>query len=168
MRFMKRSLLVAALLAFPGALAAQSADVAATANVLAQLTVAAEQDLDFGNVIPGFVRTVAPADLGDAGRFSLQGADGLEVALDFGALPTELVGPGGATLPLSFGAASAGYGATSGAVDDTFDPSAVENANLSGTGELYVFIGGTVTPDAAQAAGSYTGLITLTVSYTGN
>jgi hypothetical protein len=166
MRFIKRSLLVAAVLAFPGALAAQTADVAATANVLAQLTVSGDRSLNFGNVIPGFARTVTP-DQADAGRFILQGAGTLEVELDFGTLPTDLDGPAGATLPLTFGAGSAGYGATGGAVDSPFDPGAATTANLTG-GELFVFIGGTVTPDAAQATGSYTGTITLSVSYTGN
>lgn len=157
----------AALIALPGAVAAQvSGSVQAEATVLAPITVANEADLQFGDVLPGLASTVAPAS-SDAGRFRVSGAGASEVALDF-ALPTVLTHTTSAsTLPLSFGAGSAGVGTTAAAVSSTFDPSATFNANLSG-GALFVFIGGTVTPAVSQEAGTYDGTITLTVAYTGS
>jgi len=157
----------AALIALPGAVAAQaSASVQAEATVLAPITVANEQDLQFGDVIPGYATTVAPAS-GDAGRFQVSGAGALEFTLDF-ALPTVLTHTSSAsTLPLAFGAGSAGVGTVSTAVATTFDPAATYTTNLSG-GALFVFIGGTVTPAVTQEAGTYDGTITLTVAYTGN
>ena len=159
---------VAAILALPGFVSAQaSASVQAQATVLAPISVANEQDLEFGDVVPGFATTVAPGDLG-AGRFQVSGAGVLEVALNFSTLPSELDhGTSASTLPISFGAGSAGVGATSAAVSTTFDPSGPQDANLSG-GALFVFIGGTVTPTVAQEAGAYSGTITLEVAYTGS
>jgi hypothetical protein len=50
----------------------------------------------------------------------------------------------------------------------SFVPSAgVSSTPLSGTGNLYVFLGGTVTPGGSQAAGSYSGVIQMTVAYVG-
>jgi spore coat protein U-like protein len=167
MRNLTNGLLLAALLALPGALAAQAASVTATANVLANITVADFQDLDFGDVIPGFGETVAPDDFGNVGVFHVTGAGTLEVSLDFGTLPTFLTGPGVAELPLTFGAGSAGYGPDAGTLTAPFDPAAGANANLVND-ELYVFIGGTVTAAVAQTPGTYTGTITLTVAYTGS
>lgn len=169
MRKLTMTAIAAALLALPGAAAAQSsASVQAFATVLAPISVTSQQNLQFGEVIPGFASTVAPADAG-AGRFLLSGGDLLEVTLDFGTLPTALDHTVTAsTLPLSFGGGSAGVGTLATAVDASFDPSSVFTTNLSGTGGLYVFLGGTVTPDVAQEAGDYTGTVTLTVAYTGN
>ena len=36
------------------------------------------------------------------------------------------------------------------------------------TGALFIWLGATVTPTVAQVAGTYNGLITMTVAYTGN
>jgi len=36
------------------------------------------------------------------------------------------------------------------------------------TGNRFIFVGATVTPGVAQAAGAYTGTITMNVVYTGN
>jgi hypothetical protein len=159
--------ITAALLALPGAATAQAtASVQAEATVLAPIAVADEQNLEFGELIPGFATTVAPADLG-AGRFQLTGANELEVTLDFGSLPTTLSHTSSSsTLPISFAAGSAGVGVSDASVDATFDPSSAHQANLSG-GALWVYIGGTVTPAVAQEAGDYVGTVTLSVAYTG-
>lgn len=48
----------------------------------------------------------------------------------------------------------------------TFDPSAsYGDASFNASGRLDVFIGGTVEPTASQAAGNYTGDVTITVDY---
>ena len=159
---------VAAILALPGLVSAQaSASVLAQATVLAPISVANEQDLEFGDVIPGIATTVLPGAPLAAGRFQVSGAGVLEVALVF-TLPTELDhATSTSTLPVAFGAGSAGFGATSTTVATTFNPALPQNANLT-AGALFVFIGGTATPAVAQEAGAYTGTITLDVAYTGS
>jgi hypothetical protein len=168
MRNMTKVLAVVAFLAVPMAATAQAtASVQATANVLAQLSASGERDLEFVDLIPGFVRTVAPSSA-DAGRLRVQGGGSSEVQLSF-TLPAELDHDSdpAAKLPISFGAGSAGHGANSTTVDATFDPAAGVATPLV-DGELHVFVGGTVSPTAGQLAGAYGGTITLDVSYTGN
>lgn len=167
MRKLTTAAFAAALFLAPSLVEAQSASIQALATVQAPISVANEQDLQFGDVIPGFPTTVAPSDP-DAGRFLVSGAGALEVTLDFGTLPSELDHVTTAsTLPLSFGAGSAGTGTSALSVGSTFDPSATLTTNLS-SGALYVFLGGTVSPVVSQEAGDYDGTITLTVAYTGN
>ena len=48
----------------------------------------------------------------------------------------------------------------------SFTPSgAATTTGFSGAGNLFVFVGATVSPVAAQAAGTYTGTVTLTANY---
>ncbi len=163
-------LALTAFLAIPAMVSAQgqgdAASISATATVIAQLEVSGEEDLRFGDVIPGIASTIAATDVGNAGRFQIQGGGNQEVSLSFDNL-TELAATGGATLPFAFGSSSAGFGVSSGEADGTFDPLAGTDQRLD-NGVLYVFVGGTVTPTAGQPAGSYEGQITLNVAYTGN
>lgn len=161
--------LAAAAFALPGGVAAQASNqgiITATAEVQTPLTVSFIQDLDFGNVLPGVNKTIAPGDGAD-GRLQVAGASGYQVSLDFGTLPTALLS-GGNNLPISFGAGSAGHGTTSGSVGSLFNPGTGANANLSASGNLFIFLGGTVSPAIDQAAGTYEADITVTVDYTGN
>jgi hypothetical protein len=144
---------------------AQSGTVAATADVVTPLTVTSISALAFGNVYPGVAKTVAPADAG-AGKFGVAGFAGAEVALSF-TLPTTLAS-GANTLPIaSWTGVHNTANSASGGV--SFTPSTTAtNANLNGTGGLWVFLGAQVTPAAAQVAGTYNSTVTMTVAYTGN
>jgi hypothetical protein len=165
MRKLATPLLLGALL-IPAAVSAQAAgEVDVTATVISQIAVNGDRDLEFGTLVPGFARTIE-ANNSASGRFAITGGGNFEVSLDFD-LPSNLDGPSGATMPITFGANAAGWGTTSAVVSGTFDPGGVTNRNLSG-GELWVFIGGTVTPAAGQASGAYAGVISLDVAYTGS
>jgi len=143
-----------------------NASIQATATVLAQLTVTGQDPLEFGQVLPGIPSTVAAGDPA-AGRFLVSGAGSNTVQLSFD-LPDELNGPEGAGLPISFASDAAGYGSASGTPSGTFDPNDNSHDQSLVDGDLYVFIGGTVTPATEQAQGSYTGSITLNVAYISN
>jgi len=156
-----------ALVAFPTMAEAQAtANASANAVVMAQLAAEQVRDLEFGDLIPGFGRTVA-ADHADAAQFLITGAPGAQVSIGF-TLPTMLTRVGGTeTFGITFGAGSAGRGPTANGIVATFDPSAAHLANLPG-GNLYVTLGGAVGTDPAQAAGSYSATVTMNVDYTGN
>lgn len=146
-----------------------NADITASAQVLRPLTVQNQVDLDFGNVFPGVDKSVAIADA-TAGEWYVTGATSAEVDMSF-TLPANLSDGGGNNLPIAFGASDGAYDAGNNKGSSTaFDPAAGATANLSGdpTGELWVWIGGTVQPAVNQPQGLYTGTITLTVNYTGN
>jgi hypothetical protein len=147
---------------------AQNSDfITARATVLTPLAVVGDADLDFGNVFPGVPATVAVTDP-TAGHFTVNGADNAGVDITF-ALPTDLVF-GANLLPIA--SWTGVHNTTNAAAGGTaFTPSAaVEVSRLStgaSPGELYVFIGATVTPAATQPAGLYTAPVTMTVVYNG-
>jgi hypothetical protein len=146
-----------ALLALPAAVSGQSntAQIQALAEVLSPIDVTAGLDLDFGQVLPGVPTQVLPVD---GGTFTVSGAVDQDVIVDFD-LPATLA-DGALTMPVSF---DAGYGA--GAPDTGLDPNSNATVNLGATGGWDVFLGGTVLPSVAQAAGNYSGTVTLTVAY---
>ena len=147
---------------------AQNSDfITARATVLTPLSVVGDADLDFGNVFPGVPATVAVTDL-TAGHFTVNGADNAGVDVTF-ALPTDL-SDGGNLLPIATWTGV--HNTTNSAAGGTaFTPSAaVEVSQLSTgatPGELYLFVGATVTPAATQPAGVYTAPVTMTVVYNG-
>jgi hypothetical protein len=127
-------------------------------------TVTGVQPLAFGTLLPGIPTTIAPTNGASAGRFNLTGKRNEAVSLTF-TLPTALVGPGGAKLPLTFGGNSAGFSATQSTTDEVlFNPSQSYQTNL-GRKIGAVFLGGTASPTTSQRAGPYSGTVTLTVVF---
>lgn len=136
-------------------------NIQANATVIAQLDVTAGSPLNFGDVTPGISSSVA---YGSGGSFSISGGGGASVILDF-TLPTNLTS-GGNNLPISFSTTDANWedGTTSNG-NNVFDPNSPETITFPSDGDMSVFIGGTVTPDNTQAAGTYSGTIVLTATY---
>jgi hypothetical protein len=140
---------------------AQSATIQATATVLSAITVTGT-NLAFGNVTPGVNKTVAITDAG-AGEFTVTKAAATSVALTF-TLPTQLTS-GGNTMPIGTWTGGWNNTANNAAGATTFTPSAAATTVPSGGANLWVWVGGTVSPAAAQAAGPYTGNVSMQVVY---
>lgn len=171
---MKRVLLglamaATALLAAPAAAQNQTDtdQLTATAVVAGSINVTTQTQLNFGTVMPNFGRTIVFTDAG-AGHFLVEGALNAEVTLSFPSLPTDLDDGGGNLLPVTFTARHNTLADPTGGT--TFDPAVGEpGTNLdAATGELHVYVGGTVTAAGTQPAGTYTALVQLTAAYTGN
>lgn len=145
---------------------AQSASINATATVATALTVTNVRDLGFGTVIPGFNRTILTTD-GTSGHFQLAGGANAEVALSYSLLPATLDDGLGNSMAVSF---TATHNTTdAGGTGTGFVPSAGLTTRLdAATGELHIYMGGTLTVPAGQAAGLYSGTVTLDAAYTGN
>lgn len=140
-----------------------------TARVMETLTVIAVNDLDFGDVLQGVNKTINP-DAAEAGRFDVSGEAGSEIDITF-TLPTELeleTDPS-QVMVISFSSTSGIYNTTNDAgAGNSFNPADGATAMInSGSGELYVFIGGMIEPTVSQFPGNYEGTITLTVEYSG-
>lgn len=167
MRTVSKLSLAVLALAVVGAGAAQAqsnnASITATANVQTPINVVGAQQLDFANVFPGVNKTVLSSDLTNAGRFEVTGQASAPVTLSF-TLPATL-SSGANTMPIDnySGTRAEDAAQTVGAV--LFGPGASNPATLSGAGALFVWIGARVTPATTQAAGVYTGSITMTVVY---
>ncbi|HXY70285.1 MAG TPA: hypothetical protein VEH62_12600 [Gemmatimonadales bacterium] len=128
------------------------------------LTALALSDLSFGTVLPGIPTSVSVLDVHQAGLFEIQGPSDASVRVDF-LLPTALTSEEGATLPIAFGH-SDGYADFSHGHprrSRTFDPHRPVIGTLGPNGHLFVWLGGTVQPDRAQARGRYRATIALTV-----
>jgi spore coat protein U-like protein len=155
---------VAACIVAASTASAQSANINVTANVFQAIAVNGFRALDFGNVFPGVNKTIAN-NAATSGRFDATGQVSANVNMTF-TLPTDLVSGGGANLPIGSwtGCWDADSDPNTGCTG--FTPSASASAaSFSGTGTLFVFIGGTVSPGASQAAGAYTATATLTLAY---
>jgi len=130
----------------------------------ALVAVTAQRSLEFSVVFPGVNKTITVTDL-TAGKWLVTGDPGVDVDLTFPGLPATLQS-GGHTVPIAYGATDAAYHTTDDPGAATaFDPAVGATATLSGAGELYVWIGGTVQPDETATAGAYSGTITLDAIY---
>ena len=137
--------------------------ITATASVQSPITVTGAQNLAFGNVFPGVAKTVAYSDATNGGLFSVTGQASTPVTYSF-TLPANLTS-GGNNLPIgSWTGYVNGANSTSGGAAIT-PASTPAGSTLSASGTLYFFVGATVTPANNLPAGSYTGTVTLTVSY---
>ncbi len=154
------------LMAFATTASAQSGNINVTATVLQPLTVTGARELGFGNVYPGVNKIIAVADL-TSGKFTLDGHANAQVNISF-TLPTNLTS-GANTLSIS---TWTGYRNTTDSPSlggTSFDPATpTTTTNLDAiTGDLFVFLGATVSPSSSQAQGSYTATITMNAAYTG-
>ncbi len=128
------------------------------------VTVTGVRGLTFGAVFPGVPRVISRSDAANAGQFDVGQAKFANIQLTF-TLPSVMVGPAGATMPLVFGANDAGYSSPETITSQVgFDPRVSFTTALDKNGRAAVFIGGTAQPLASQRAGAYTATITLTVT----
>jgi hypothetical protein len=138
-----------------------NAAINATATVQTPINVAAAANLDFQTVLPGVAKSVAVTDP-TAGRWDVTGQASAPVSLNF-TLPSNLAS-GGNLMPI--GSYTGNHNTTASPTGTSFTPSGTPTAAaLSAGGELFVYIGATVSPTTNQAAGVYTAAVTLTVLY---
>ena len=150
---MRRELLVAC-----GALL-----LGATLHAQKPVTVTGIRNLTFGTVLPGVPRVVLRTDPANSGQFDIK-VPKSPVLLTF-VLPLTMTGPGGALLPLTFGASDGGYSQTQTIGSQVgFDPKQPYTANVLPNGRASVFLGATANPTTNQRAGAYTATIVLTVT----
>lgn len=135
-----------------------------TTRGTAQLTIAGVRDLAFGSVIQGVPSLVAPNDPIKSGQFDIQAPLGNRLRIDF-TLPARLIGPAGARLPITFSKTDCILLETGpGGVPVVQNPKTNKAYTMTYGNRLLVFLGGKVTPRAAQATGAYSASVILTVT----
>lgn len=169
---MKRVLLLAACLVFPGRVQAQSAaSVSADAVVVTTgMTVTTLQDLNFGTVIKGVATSVLPTAV-IAGEWQISGGANAFVVISF-TLPTQLTNiqalPG-STMPITFSATSAIWrrATNNPAGGNIFNPAtgAVGRLGPPANPNMYIWLGGTVTPAPTAKPGIYQGNVVVSLIY---
>lgn len=188
---MTRNILILAgmIFVFAGAAVAQdAANGQATATIQTALTVTASQALNFGNLFPGNAKTMGPDDDDSTGIFNIAGEANANVNCQL-VLPTYMALPDGSDrMTIAFGddvcsidttgtSSPAAFEGVSGVSLGYIDanPRDLSAGTLGGAikigggaGNTQIFLGGKVTPKAAQTAGAYTADIILLVMYTGS
>jgi len=155
--------------ALPAAAQGNTATMNITATVYQPITVTKVRDLAFGNVFPGVTKTVPVTDGTNAGKVTVAGQKQANVQVRI-SVPASLTGPGSA-IPVTWSgyvntADDASSGGTLLAITSgTFTTTTSLSAGT--TGQLYLFIAGSITPDAQQAAGAYSATLSVDVTYTG-
>ncbi|HUF51748.1 MAG TPA: hypothetical protein VMN60_13060 [Longimicrobiales bacterium] len=144
------------------ALAALVASLCAR-DVSAQVLVTADQDLSFGLVTPGVPAQVLTTDVANRAKLTVQGRGRYRISFT---LPSELTGPGGQQIPLTFGA-------TDGRVEirnriETFDPVAGHEFRINPADvSAQIYLGARATPGTGTKAGTYSATIVMMVVQTG-
>ena len=129
----------------------------------AQVLVAAERNLDFGQLTPGVATVVAPSDLTRSAQLRVDGRGTYQVSFQ---LPTELTSPAGHTIPLVFGPAD-GLLTIRNKVT-SFDPTTTTSFRINpAQREAQLNLGAQATPAAGQVAGFYSATIVVMVVQTG-
>ena len=145
------------------ALAVLVVSVAGAGTAAAQVLVASERNLDFGQITPGVATVVAPTDLIRSAQLRIDGRGTYQVSFQ---LPAQLTSPAGHTIPLVFGA-DAGLLTIRRKVT-SFDPSTTTSFRINpAEREAQLNLGGQAMPAAAQMAGFYSATIVVMVVQTG-
>src|SRR5437016_6381423 len=131
-----------------------------TANVFRPITVAADRNLVFGNVFPGQGAQGMALGSPAAGHFSITGEPSASVSMSFVVSP---LSQGANTLPLTLNATYNPVDNAGGTSITSFVAPTATSLSGGPTGQLFVYMAGTVTPAANQAPGNYLGTIQLTV-----
>lgn len=157
-------------LATSGAQAQETATIAARAAVVAEaLAITRTKALAFGAVLPGVATTVNPRTSVNAGEFEISGLRRANFIATF-TLPTQLtVGP--YAMPITFGPQAGCQDKDTRGSCKYFNPAVPFTGQISNKAapqnRFFFWIGGTVTPAAAQQPGFYRATIALQVAYTG-
>ncbi|WP_457323369.1 DUF4402 domain-containing protein [Roseateles sp. P5_E11] len=159
-----------------GVQAADNATASATAVVLQPIAVTKSADLVFGNLVAGNgvvtlatdgTRTksgtaVLPTGVAPvAARFDVTGAGTNTFSIDYTGSDTVLTDASANTMAIDWITEAVATATATGKTDETTDAT----TGTLAAGAAYIFVGGKLTVGAAQAAGTYTGIVKVTVAY---
>lgn len=141
----------------------QDADVNIDAEVLQSLSITTDQNVDFGEILPGGTHTIDPeTDETERGELSITGEDGEDILIDI--LPSDDV-----TLSdndgneLTFTSNLIGH--ESDAPGSATEIVSGEAETLSSGGDFYLWLGGDLEVPSDASSGSYSGEATISVEY---
>jgi len=137
--------------------------IAAPAAV-AQVSVTGMRDLAFGFLTLGISSTVLPSDPVKSAQWRITAPVGQRIQIRL-TVPNQLLGPSGATLPVSINNGDAFVqGTWTGSVPNSFNPGSNVNFNFTGGTQAIIRLGGQITPAANQRPGTYTNTAVCTIT----
>ncbi len=127
-------------------------------------------NLLFGNIIPGIPKIIDKTEAGSAAEYYISGVAGSEVSIEF-SLPTYM-NDAGANMQMVFAETDCALDTTavpdqSAPLFDDLDPWHPLVYRLGSNG-MTIWLGGMTIPRIIQTPGDYSGVIVVTVTYTGN
>ncbi len=138
-----------------------------TATVLSPLSIQKVSDLQFGEILPGRSKTVIPNNLTSCGKWTITGAALKQISFTV-TLSQNLVS-GSNNLPITFSSSDCIYSDLSdGASPQYFNMGSSMLKNFSAGGKIFIFIGGTINAASNLQGGTYEGMLTITIDYTGS
>ncbi len=157
---------------------AQSASLSVTATVLTPISGVPTAPLAFGAITKGSTTTIAPTTA-SAGAVIFNGDEGDNITITLPATATMgTTAGGGANMSVALNRAGLRANTTSaqngGVTLDASSGSATamlssdgsgDGVNNDGLGQLYLWIGGAVSPNMTQQQGAYSGNFTISASY---
>jgi len=177
-RVLKLAAIMAGLVLGATAANAQSASVTSTATIVTPITANATAPLAFGTINKGATTTVASTTASaGAVTFSGDASDDITVSVPATATIATTSGAGAnMTVTISRGSlrgnttnsqgTAAALDASSGTATTALSgDGSGDGVNNDGLGQVYIWIGGAVTPTATQQRGTYTGTFTVSASY---
>ncbi len=124
--------------------------------------VQGRRPLAFRTIFSGVPEPVLPTDPTRSGIFRVQGPRNNLYVLTF-TLPTDLFGPGGALLPLSYAVDAAGISRRVTSAQSPFNPNAPYTFTMPRSPPaVLVFLGATANPSIGQQPWDYSATVTLT------
>jgi hypothetical protein len=137
---------------------------------IAAQNITVNNDLVYGDILPGIPKTVDKKTAGSAAEFHVSGTAGSEITIDF-TLPTYM-NMTGFNMQMIFTKTDCALDTRaipnqSSPERDNLDPWHTITDRLGSAGML-IWLGGTVVPKVIQPPGDYSASIVLTVAYTGS
>ena len=157
---------------------AQSASVTSTATIVTPITAQATAPLAFGTISKGSTASVAATNA-SAGAVTFGGDESDNITITVPATATIATTSGaGSSMTVTINraalrahttstqASASALDASSGSATTALSSDAGGNGtNNDGLGQLYLWIGGSVTPTATQQRGAYSGSFTVSAAY---
>lgn len=140
-----------------------SAQADATATIIAPITLTNTADLQFGNVVASTAAGTIVVDTA-GGRTWTAGATGIS-GLPVSAAAFTVGGGANRTFTITLPASTTITNGAENMTVDTFTSSLGASSVLDGSGAAALAVGGTLTVNANQATGSYSGTFSVTVAY---
>lgn len=130
---------------------------------MAQVSVAGVRNLAFGFLSLGVPASIPPSDPVKSGQWNLTAPLGQRIQIRL-TVPNQLLGPSGATLPVSIKNGDAFVqGTWSGATPDSFNPTGTVNFRFTGGTQAIIRLGGSTTPGSTQPTGAYSNTAICTI-----
>lgn len=140
----------------------QDADVNIDAEVLQSLSITTDQNVDFGEILPGGTHTIDPeTDETERGELSITGE--AEEAIQITFSETETLGHDTEADELTFTSNLIGH--ESDAPGSATEIVSGEAETLSSGGDFYLWLGGDLEVPSDASSGSYSGEATISVEY---